>query len=288
MASDPVAAILQKSAPPSVRAAAWDAFHSAKDEDDLAERLKALDMPREAKAQLWDLKTGSRPVGPAHPEATLSAGEPEGFMSRALGAVREAVMGSPERQEATQAGIYQQPTPADLAKTAAAGAAAMGGGYLMGSVAANPMAAAKGLGLGAAGGWAGEKAGGEAGEVAERIGAPAGTKKVLQTVGAVGGALAGPGAGPKALARVAAAAPESSAAAVARAVLGTEAATSNAALNKFARAVLGSKAKTGHKVHLLLEAPGGRPLAVLTPGEAGAATRMGKPTTWIRLGESLD
>lgn len=59
-AADPVADILRKSPlAPQMRAELWDVFEASKDEDDLAERLKALKVPDQVKAGLWDLKHNS-------------------------------------------------------------------------------------------------------------------------------------------------------------------------------------------------------------------------------------
>lgn len=59
-APDPVADLLAKSPiGQSVRADAWDAFHSSTNEDDLTAKLQKLPMPMETKATLWDLKHAS-------------------------------------------------------------------------------------------------------------------------------------------------------------------------------------------------------------------------------------
>lgn len=66
---DPVAGILSKSPlGNTVRADAWDAFHDASDEEDLADRLGKLSLPDSVKADLWDLKATGR-----DPRKTVSA-----------------------------------------------------------------------------------------------------------------------------------------------------------------------------------------------------------------------
>lgn len=58
---DPVAGVLAKApAGTSSRADAWDAFHAATDENDLASRLNSIDLPDSVKADLWDLKATGR------------------------------------------------------------------------------------------------------------------------------------------------------------------------------------------------------------------------------------
>lgn len=225
--TDPVADILRKSAPLSARASAWDAFEEAKNEDDLAERLKSIGMPREVKAQLWDMKRAQRPatasrVSLGGSEAKLTTGEPESAFTRAARAVKEAVIGDPERADAKAAGIYQQPTPFDLAKTAGAGGAAMLGGAMAGQVAAAPMAAARGLGLAALGSMAGKKIGGEIGGLGETLGLPKGTRHGLETAGAVIGGGAAPIVGPRVLGDLVRLAPHSRAAVAARYFMGSE------------------------------------------------------------------
>jgi len=43
-----------------IRQAAWDAFHAAVDVNDFKRRFDAIPLPEEVKAELWDLKFGSR------------------------------------------------------------------------------------------------------------------------------------------------------------------------------------------------------------------------------------
>lgn len=63
--SDPLETLL-RSAPLNdrQRAGLWDMYESSKNADDLAARLKAMDLPAEVKAQLWDLKSQAAPTEP--------------------------------------------------------------------------------------------------------------------------------------------------------------------------------------------------------------------------------
>lgn len=66
---DPLAGILARTPiPQSARADAWDAFHDAENEDDLAQRLEKLSLPQRVKADLWDLKSGYDARTPATSE----------------------------------------------------------------------------------------------------------------------------------------------------------------------------------------------------------------------------
>lgn len=159
---------------------------------------------------------------PAHPEARLSAGEPESAFAKAARAVKEAVIGAPEREEAKQAGLYQTPTPFDMAKAGAAGAAAMAGGGMLGQVAAAPMAAVSNLALGTGGAIVGKHVGRELGGLGETIGFPKGTRQALETGGALVGGIAGPIGGPKVAADLMRLAPHSRAATLARYFMGSE------------------------------------------------------------------
>lgn len=82
-------------------------------------------------------------------ESSMSAGQPQAWWEKGWDAARQAIFGSPDREEAKAAGLGLQPTPADMAGAAMAGGAFFGG----------PMAAAgalRGAGgvVGAAGRWA--------------------------------------------------------------------------------------------------------------------------------------
>lgn len=56
---DPVAGILMQ-APATLRADAWDAFNASANADELASKIGSMNLPKEVKAQLWDLKQGSQ------------------------------------------------------------------------------------------------------------------------------------------------------------------------------------------------------------------------------------
>lgn len=124
-------------------------------------------------------------LGGSH--ATMAAGRAEGFWLEKGRMLKEAIFGHPDREDAKATGVAMQPTPYELAKTAATGGAAMLGGSMAGQLAANPIKA----GLALAGSYAGEKAGHSAGEVAETVGAPKGTRQVLGVTGAILGGGAG-------------------------------------------------------------------------------------------------
>ncbi len=58
-----------------LKAAAWDAFQSAANEDELAAKLKDLNIPKSLKADLWDLKAKSAvPTAPPGSAPISSSG----------------------------------------------------------------------------------------------------------------------------------------------------------------------------------------------------------------------
>lgn len=70
--ADPQSVLDPLAAPREVKAAAWDAFQSAADQQDFQKRLDSLQIPRETKAQLWDIKYGGgtqQTPTPPQPEA---------------------------------------------------------------------------------------------------------------------------------------------------------------------------------------------------------------------------
>jgi len=59
MADDALTALLKRAKlTDPQRAGLWDLYSVAKDESDLAARLQSMDLPKELKAELWDLKSG--------------------------------------------------------------------------------------------------------------------------------------------------------------------------------------------------------------------------------------
>jgi hypothetical protein len=91
--ADAVADILRKVAvPDTVRAQAWDAFASAKDQDDLAAKLRTIGLPQSVKADLWDLKAqaaavpASAPAQPAQGDGMIE-GVAKGVAKSALGTI---------------------------------------------------------------------------------------------------------------------------------------------------------------------------------------------------------
>src|ERR1041385_4783630 len=70
--------------PDSVKADAWDAFQQSKDENELAQKLMSLELPKETKAVLWDLKRGAASTAPS--PAMLAA------VQAAQGRLRQQVM----------------------------------------------------------------------------------------------------------------------------------------------------------------------------------------------------
>jgi hypothetical protein len=69
--SDPLEDLL-RAAPLSdrQRAGLWDMYEASKNADDLAARLKSMELPDDIKAQMWDLKSQTTPTAP--PEKTWS------------------------------------------------------------------------------------------------------------------------------------------------------------------------------------------------------------------------
>lgn len=67
--TDPLEAVLRQSPlTNSQRADVWDAYEGSADSDALAERLQALNVPKQVKASLWDLKEQGAPKVTAPPE----------------------------------------------------------------------------------------------------------------------------------------------------------------------------------------------------------------------------
>ena len=99
------------------KAHAWDAFHSATDENDLTQRLQQINIPNDAKAHLWDAKKMSRPAQP-QPAAQPQAQPDQGSVSRAVGSF-ESGSGLPPGTPADymrnlyQGGRYMMQHPAD-------------------------------------------------------------------------------------------------------------------------------------------------------------------------------
>jgi nicotinate-nucleotide--dimethylbenzimidazole phosphoribosyltransferase len=150
------------------------------------------DRPWEAAPEVSEAPWEAAPESPDVPAlyggggATMAQGSPESFWEKAKRTLHDHIFGSAERAEAKGTGVGMQPTPAELGKTALAGAAAMAGGGAMGQVAAAPLRA----GVALAEGYVGSEAGQKAGRVAERLGAPKGTAEVA---GVAGGLLGGAG-----------------------------------------------------------------------------------------------
>lgn len=257
-------------------------------------------------------------VGPDPEEApraegyALRAGEPQSDLERAWETVRQAIFGSPEREELRDSGIALQPTLADLAETASAGALFAGG----------PAAGAAALARvpGAVG-----RVGRVAASHPRMTGAAAGAVPGIvrgdlraAVEGGVGGFLAGGLGGRKVTARAAAprpkalppakgpqpvsAAPATPAATkpapkratktksepqqappAARPDPGKAAAAQHAQRVQFAKelAKRDPKIKPGEKVWMQLDDTG-NPVKYLTPDQAAAAARKGLKTTWIR------
>lgn len=78
MAQDPVADLLRQTAmSPKLRATAWDIFYQTPDAATFAERIKAVPVSQEIKAQLFDLKAAAAPAAePPGPE--IISGSPSG------------------------------------------------------------------------------------------------------------------------------------------------------------------------------------------------------------------
>ncbi len=87
--SDPVAVLLQSTKiTQQHKADLWDAFYDAADADDLARRLSTMPVPRDLKAQLWDLK-GEHVPG----DGAAAAPSPASPMGPSVGAqVRQGVV----------------------------------------------------------------------------------------------------------------------------------------------------------------------------------------------------
>lgn len=86
MSADPLADLLRRSPlTNSQRADVWDAYNAAPDQDALAATLESLNVPREVKANLWDLKLSTaapRPLAPEVPEAVPEGPAPDSLAGR--------------------------------------------------------------------------------------------------------------------------------------------------------------------------------------------------------------
>jgi hypothetical protein len=60
----------------NARADAWDAFHGAKNEDDLATKLQGMNLPNELKANLWDAKHAASAAPTLSPTGNENYGTP--------------------------------------------------------------------------------------------------------------------------------------------------------------------------------------------------------------------
>lgn len=65
------------------------------------------------------------------PQSQLSQGKPQAWYEGAWESARQAIFGSPDREEAKAAGVGLQPTPAEMAEAAYVGSAFMGGPGLL-------------------------------------------------------------------------------------------------------------------------------------------------------------
>jgi hypothetical protein len=81
MSQDPVVTLLVKSPlTPAQRRAASEAFTSSANEDELADKLQAMKLPRNVSAQLWDIKA-SQPASPQPSQAPQGDGPVTRFVS---------------------------------------------------------------------------------------------------------------------------------------------------------------------------------------------------------------
>lgn len=133
--ADPLEAYLRRSPlTQRQRADLWDAYNGAADQDSLAAALQAIQVPKEVKAGLWDMKAGmaaaprSRAL-PQLPGTSLTNAPPETLgvkvkrqlVRSATGGVFDSwddasdwFFGSKERREASAAGLAGDPTPAQM------------------------------------------------------------------------------------------------------------------------------------------------------------------------------
>lgn len=141
--ADPVAARLLK-APlvTSQRATVWQMYQDARDEDDLAEKLKALQIPNDVKADLWQMKyeggTQAAPPVPEMPEDAPAPGPGKHPMARfgemvtdALPMIGGAVGGTLGAIGGTVAGFGVGGVPGAAAGATMGGAAGEAGKQLL-------------------------------------------------------------------------------------------------------------------------------------------------------------
>jgi hypothetical protein len=107
MPQDPAESVLRPlKLPDALKASAWDAFHQAKDLDDLSTRLGKLSIPTSVKAQLWDAKSQiAAPVAPPTPETPMV--EEPGLMRSAIDAVGDVATGAVKGAANTAIGLGQ-------------------------------------------------------------------------------------------------------------------------------------------------------------------------------------
>jgi len=144
MADDPLQTFLDRTGlSKAQKAGLWDLYHAAKNTEDLDSRLKTLDLPKELKADLWDLKSSeaapSKPDEPSKVEPSAGYWEDRGIAGKVwhpVSGVKEGdrvdnqVLGVPPELAAIGAGSVGRAVVApglNAAGRVAAGAAAAAG-----------------------------------------------------------------------------------------------------------------------------------------------------------------
>lgn len=195
--ADPADILSPLQVPQQVKADAWDAFHSATDQNDLAKRLESMQIPREAKASLWDMKaTASTPQQSAPPPADQPWSDVwkhpthgligQGIQGVVSGTRQMMQPGMPNKY----AGASQIIGGAEKALTPVAIGATLGAG-LPAAIAA-PAAAARIVGGAILGGTAGSYLGGTAGQYgAQLAGGGPEAQQLSGDIGSLVGGVAG-------------------------------------------------------------------------------------------------
>lgn len=178
---DPVADVLQ-AAPPPLRADAWDAFHQSATPEELTQKIQALPLPKEVKAQLWDLKHGAAstvpsPAGISAPLANTGP-QPSGWLSESPSpqtALSATGSTSALAIPAARAMAEELATNPNVPRIGASIGRTVGGiaPAVAGASEAGPVGFMAGLAAASRGAWAGGKTGWFSGKLLQNLSAPA-------------------------------------------------------------------------------------------------------------------
>jgi hypothetical protein len=264
----------------------WDTYQGAKNEDDLATKLQGMELPKEVKAKLWDMKAG---VNTAAPTPKVPP-KPGAFVDEQGNPAYIGYTGElepPEQSAAVAAGGL-----ATAALPFAPQLSTLAGRVILSRPVATAYGAYKGYEHGGIPGaieggligFAGGSVYGRLSKLALKLVAPA--AEAAEAAPAVAAATKAAPAAPyeQAIAAAKAAvgnAPAATAKWADAAIERAAAPTNMARIFAFAKNAAAKNPKVGEKVWMELD-PGGVPFRVLTPDQAAAAARAGRATTWVK------